>query len=241
MKESGVYKIGFIGERKVYIGSSSDLKERFRSHKSALQQRHGENKRVQDLYDSLGKELMYFEVVELCEESDLLEREYFYINELRGKVLNYKTRRNQLVNIGRNCFCGQLLVRKEMDALERRCKVAAKSYFKNKSGVSKKLIRPNFIVDFEGMCTDCVAKEILEKYPYVKKCKNCGTIYFDDNNSETCTFCGGTEEGLNKRLVEHDAQIDEHRLSIGLCAEHPPTSACELKRLISSYYIYCLD
>lgn len=241
MKESGVYKLGFVGEDKVYIGSSSDLNGRFQGHKSALQQRKGENKRVQDIYDRLGKNSMYFEIIELCKKSDLLEREYFYINSLKGKVLNYKTRRNQLINTAGDCCCGEKIDRKEMNLLEKRCRVAAKKYFKTKNGIDEKQLRPNFVTDFVCMCTNCVAEEILEKYPYVKKCKNCGIVYFDDNKSETCTFCGGTEEGLQKRLAEHDAEIDEHRLSIGLCAEHPPTSVHELKYLIDSYYVYCLD
>ena len=74
MKQSGVYKLGFIGENKFYVGISSNLEERFRSHRSALQQRHGENRKLQNMYDKLGRDSVYFEVIEF-----LLEKRYFVL------------------------------------------------------------------------------------------------------------------------------------------------------------------
>lgn len=242
MKQSGIYKLGFIGESRFYVGSSSNLEKRFRSHKSALQQRHGENRKVQNLYDKLGKDSVYFEVIEFCEESDLLEREYFYINSMKNKTLNYKTRENQIIGRGNICACcGGTIYRKEMNSLERRCKSSAKKYFESNYTIDPSVFKPNFVIDFAGMCTDCVAEEILDKYPYVKKCKDCGIIYFDDDNSGICTFCRGTDEGMNYRLEEHDRKRNEYRAKIGLHKNDSKTSESELRELISSYYIYCLD
>lgn len=77
---SGVYKIENTINRKVYIGSSSKLRERFRDHVNLLKIRKHENSHLQAAWNKYGSESFTFEIFEYCEKEFLAEREQYYID-----------------------------------------------------------------------------------------------------------------------------------------------------------------
>jgi len=79
-KTSGIYKLSI--ENKFYIGSSVNLETRFTNHKSKLKTKHHENVNIQAAYKECQE--LKFEILELCNEEDLLLKEQFYIDQFFG-------------------------------------------------------------------------------------------------------------------------------------------------------------
>ena len=81
-KICGVYKITNIVNGKFYIGSSNDIKARWRQHKDKLRvNKHG-NTYLQNAWNKYGEENFLFEVVEECDPEFQFEREQYYLNTL---------------------------------------------------------------------------------------------------------------------------------------------------------------
>lgn len=79
IRRSGIYTIinAKTGER--YIGSSSDLANRFGKHKALLNRKLHTSKLLQTAWDQHGTAAFVFHELELVEEKRLLERERFWI------------------------------------------------------------------------------------------------------------------------------------------------------------------
>lgn len=73
----GIYRLGFKGISKVYIGQSSNIECRFSNHKQHMQNGTA-NKKVQAAYDIAGLPELY--VLEECCLEDLNLKEHRYIN-----------------------------------------------------------------------------------------------------------------------------------------------------------------
>ena len=81
-KICGVYKITNIVNDKFYIGSSKDVKSRWKQHRDKLREnRHG-NAHLQNAWNKYGEENFLFEVIEECEPVVQFEREQYYLNIL---------------------------------------------------------------------------------------------------------------------------------------------------------------
>lgn len=79
----GVYKITNSLNGKSYIGQSKDIKKRFNTHKSAINRSLDDPRGQGPLYDAMrkyGVDNFVFEVLEECSESELDEREEYYIS-----------------------------------------------------------------------------------------------------------------------------------------------------------------
>lgn len=76
---SGIYKITNIVTQKIYIGQALDIERRKSRHEYAAQ-----NEKAEDhLYRSMrkyGKENFLFEILEVCEEKDLDDKERYWIS-----------------------------------------------------------------------------------------------------------------------------------------------------------------
>jgi group I intron endonuclease len=85
-KVSGIYMIQSISKpERVYIGSSVDIKNRWRQHLKTLRKGVQVNGRLQNHYNKYGIEDLTFSVVEQFEftsKEHLLSREQYYINNL---------------------------------------------------------------------------------------------------------------------------------------------------------------
>lgn len=80
-KVCGVYSISNDVDGKFYIGSSVDVKDRLKHHKSTLKHGRHENVYLQNAYDKYGVEHFKFEVIETVDEPrKLLELEQKWID-----------------------------------------------------------------------------------------------------------------------------------------------------------------
>lgn len=93
LRQSGIYKITIKDSGRVYVGSSNNIYNRWKSHRSCLKMNKHHSTLLQRSYNKYGLDCCVFEVIEFCEQSLLVERETFWIKELKSSVkmggLNY--------------------------------------------------------------------------------------------------------------------------------------------------------
>jgi group I intron endonuclease len=86
----GIYQIKNTITNQIYIGSSKNIKDRWRSHKSPAHCRRTPNKQLYKDFQELGLESFEFTVLEECKIDELRQREQLYIDTLH---LYYNTNR----------------------------------------------------------------------------------------------------------------------------------------------------
>lgn len=79
--KSGVYEIVCVPKCKKYIGSSRDVFLRLSKHLYALRTGTHSNPHLQRTFNQYNKNAFIFRPIEFCQESELIERETFYINK----------------------------------------------------------------------------------------------------------------------------------------------------------------
>lgn len=79
-KYSCVYKITTSCSNKVYIGSSVEFDKRVTSHINRLNSNTHPNRHLQAAWNKYGADTFTFECIEECDESNLIEREQFWID-----------------------------------------------------------------------------------------------------------------------------------------------------------------
>lgn len=114
-KLCGIYRIVNTQNDKKYIGSSNDIKVRWRNHRYQLNNKKHPNKHLQGAWNKYGKSNFIFEIICLCDVNDLSSKEQFYIDEMhpeynmskytespmRGRTHTEETR-NILKDIGKH-------------------------------------------------------------------------------------------------------------------------------------------
>ena len=111
-----IYKIWSEKGDKVYIGSTTDLKERWRHHRDRVKT----NSRI--LFDEYGKENCKIEAIEEVKEEQLNERERYWIEFYGDKVVNkqlpgrtyseyYYQKRKVDLSEKVTCECGKIIQR----------------------------------------------------------------------------------------------------------------------------------
>ena len=76
----GIYKISNIINNKVYIGQSIDIERRFTVHMRDLNNNKHYNQHLQASYNKYGKEAFLYEVLCICEITELDDMERFFID-----------------------------------------------------------------------------------------------------------------------------------------------------------------
>lgn len=91
LSSSGIYKIVCIKNKKVYIGSSVDLKKRKREHFSSLRNKTHFNSYLQNCFNTYGEQSFVFEIVLYCEKAFLLlnEEEQIRIHDSFNNGFNF--------------------------------------------------------------------------------------------------------------------------------------------------------
>ena len=77
---SGIYKIYFINNQKVYIGSSVNLAKRKYEHLRTLRKSIHTNRYLQRAFNKMGEKHFVFEIIERCNRDSLLIKEQYWIN-----------------------------------------------------------------------------------------------------------------------------------------------------------------
>lgn len=75
---SGIYEIRCILNDKKYIGSSSNISQRFWDHRTQLKRNVHHNQHLQHAWNKYGAEMFSFNIIEKCPRDILLEREYYW-------------------------------------------------------------------------------------------------------------------------------------------------------------------
>lgn len=76
----GIYKISNTINSKVYIGQSIDIQRRFSDHMRMLNDNRHYNKHLQASYNKYGKEAFLYEVLCVCDITELDDMEVFFID-----------------------------------------------------------------------------------------------------------------------------------------------------------------
>jgi group I intron endonuclease len=77
----GIYKIVNLINEKRYVGSSVDIIGRFFHHQCNLRHNHHPNKHLQNAWNKYGENNFDFIIIEECLESNLLERESYWMDQ----------------------------------------------------------------------------------------------------------------------------------------------------------------
>jgi len=85
----GIYKILNKTNNKVYIGSSVNLSSRQYKHFWMLKKGIHDNVYLQKSFNKYGIDNFIFEILEICNENDLILRENHYINEYKSNEMDY--------------------------------------------------------------------------------------------------------------------------------------------------------
>lgn len=90
---SGIYRIICLVNNKCYVGSTVDLYRRFVQHRKRLRGDFHHSKRLQRAWNKYGADKFAFEVIEFIANTRdvLLEREVFWINELKAFKNGYNS------------------------------------------------------------------------------------------------------------------------------------------------------
>lgn len=79
--KSGVYCITNRVDDRVYIGSSNCLRIRFSGHKKDLEKNKHNNIHLQRFHNKYGRDKLKFNILEICNIDELLEREQSYLDK----------------------------------------------------------------------------------------------------------------------------------------------------------------
>lgn len=82
----GIYKIENLIDKKIYIGSSINLESRKYKHFWMLDRNKHDNNHLQNSYNKFGKDLFNFEILEFCDNNQLIERENHYIEIYKSNI-----------------------------------------------------------------------------------------------------------------------------------------------------------
>ena len=81
---SGIYQIINTTSNKVYVGSAYNLYNRYRGHKSMLNNNKHDNDHLQKSFNKHGSDSFAFSIIEYCDRSELSTREEFHIKSRYG-------------------------------------------------------------------------------------------------------------------------------------------------------------
>lgn len=79
----GVYKITSLDDGSFYIGSSINISSRWKRHLSQLKNNTHSNYYLLNKYKKHGLNNLNFEIIEICEEFNIKEREQWYLDNLK--------------------------------------------------------------------------------------------------------------------------------------------------------------
>ena len=108
---SGIYIIKNTQNNKVYVGSSVNVKNREYKHFWMLGRGVHDNPHLQKSYNKYGKSSFIFEVVEICDESKLIDKENYYISNYKSNVISFGYNLATVNEFRRNTFNDEVKVK----------------------------------------------------------------------------------------------------------------------------------
>ena len=99
-RQSGIYQILNLINKKFYIGSAVDFYERYHSHLHYLNSNNHHNEHLQRAYNKYGADAFEFQVLEYCEKDQLRLKEQAWIDWTRACEVGYNIRKDATSNSG---------------------------------------------------------------------------------------------------------------------------------------------
>lgn len=87
--QSGIYIITSTKSQNIYIGKSTNLRERWSCHKTELRGNYHHNRHLQNAWNKYGEKAFKFQVLEYCPADQLNEREIHFIAIYKAKGVLY--------------------------------------------------------------------------------------------------------------------------------------------------------
>ncbi len=84
---TGIYQILNLRSNRSYIGSSKDINRRFNQYKRQFKNEKCHNKHLQRAFLKYGKSNFSFNILEVCDQDILFEREQYWIEQFNFKNL----------------------------------------------------------------------------------------------------------------------------------------------------------
>lgn len=125
MNKIGIYKIVNKINQKSYIGSSVRLVYRHKRHLSDLRTNQHHSIALQRAYNKYGESNFEFTIIEYCNDSNILEREQYYIDNLKPEY--------NICKIAGNC----LGVKHSEETINKRAESLKKVWKDKNLGISK--------------------------------------------------------------------------------------------------------
>lgn len=92
MTNSGIYKIqSIINPERYYIGSATDIKNRWRHHLRQLRKQKHHSKKLQRHYNKYGESDLQFSILLGCQKEELLVNEQFFLDSHKAYFNNSPT------------------------------------------------------------------------------------------------------------------------------------------------------
>lgn len=88
-RDSGIYCIKNTIDDKVYVGKSVNIRQRVSRHKSELSHGNHHNPHLQHAWDLYGADVFVAYALELCDKSDLEDKEIYHIQNLNATNHGY--------------------------------------------------------------------------------------------------------------------------------------------------------
>lgn len=227
----GIYGIRCEKNQKIYIGSSENIKERFKDHKKRLRGNRHSNSELQKDFSLYGELYFTFFVVEETTEIDLLCREIYYVEFYKCILEGYnklKPKRDKVESkvknpiVGINIRTGELVEYINVPDAARKCNLAIKGikysikYWSNKETknkckttkgyifMKKEIYNPN--IDYINIYFPI--KEIQKPIPYSERnIKRTPVKVLDIDGNELRRYSSVTEAANELKL--RDSKIFE--------------------------------
>ena len=182
-KKSGIYKIGFKSSKKVYIGSSQNIRKRKNEHLCGLRKKNHYNNHLQNAFNKYGEADMTFEVLLYCDIDDLL----FLEEEQIKKYDSY----NNGYNLMETPTQGNRGIKMSVE-VKQRLSVAAKKRGRNSGSLTNEQVRQMRQKFFDGERIGSLANEFDIHRKTIREC-----VYLRSYKDIECNI-----EGYEEMLFE---------------------------------------
>lgn len=192
MKKIGIYIIRNIINKKVYIGQSVNMIDRFTGHLHYLRKNKHWNNGLQSLYNKYGEEVFNFSILEECAKDKLDNKEKWYIEYYNSYKNGYNNTEGGKPSIAEDIhnnkdkvckICGKPVETKWHRYCDKHKFVCETCGKRNnyKKWVCKECEKKKKIEYFT--CERC-GKEFEKTGNYQKYCKECATEIRNEKNRE---------------------------------------------------------
>lgn len=119
---SGIYKFTNTVNNKFYIGSAQNLRRRFFKHTNLLNKNSHHSLHFQNAWNKYGEDVFIYEVIEYCDEKDLLLREQYYLDTLLFAQDYINSKNSNFLELGYNvnpCATSRLGSKQSKNSIEK--------------------------------------------------------------------------------------------------------------------------